>query len=454
MSSFTAAEVCQATNARELTPAADVFFTGVSTDTRTVKPGDLFIALTGERFDGHDFIEQAVQNGAAGVIVSRSDRQIPLHCAAFFVADTRTALQGLARYHRQRFNIPIIAITGSNGKTSTKDMIAAVLSSNLAVLKTEANYNNEIGLPLTLLKLTPEHQAAVVEMGMRGPGQIRELASIALPNIGVITNVGETHIELLGSIDNIAAAKGELVESIGADGLVVLNADDHYVREMSRHANSRMVFYGINSLDVDYSASNIIADSEGIEFCCHKSQQAQQLWVPLPGRHNVYNALAAAAVGAELGLSFAQIAQGLHDLVPSAMRLAISRKGDFTIINDAYNASPLSMRAAIDTLAEVASGRKIAVLGDMLELGHIAQLAHQAVGGQLAERKIDVVITVGALARHIASAAAAGGLATVTACDDQQQAQAALAQIIQPGDTILIKGSRGMQMEKVLEMFK
>ena len=451
MAEFTVNEVCLATYGKVRGSAYEEKFTGICTDTRKVKPGDLFIPLVGEKFDGHDFIEQAVKNGAIGIIASRSYVIAPDNIIVILVADTLLALQDLARYHRQRFSIPIVAITGSNGKTTTKDMTAAILASKLNVLKTEANYNNEIGLPLTLLQLTAQHNVAVVEMGMRGEGQIYHLANIALPTVAIITNVGETHIELLGSIEQIAAAKAELLQFIPKTGLTILNADDHYVQEMAKQVNSRLTLFGLEHGNI--RADNIQTNAQGINFRCYSAQGEFSAYIPTVGKHNVYNALAAISVGLELGLSFDNICSGLSNFNASPMRLHIEEMGDYIVINDAYNASPMSMLAAIDTLTEVAKSRKVVVLGDMLELGHIKVEAHRQIGEKLAKCHIDIVITVGDLARHIAEAASEFGIDTTFACYSHNEASKILKKLIKPGDTILIKGSRGMKMENIIKMF-
>lgn len=429
----------------------DQIFKGISTDTRKTQPGDLFIALKGERFDGHDYLPAALESGAAGVVVSREDINAPGDIIRFVVNDTLEALQRIGRFQRQRFDIPLIAITGSNGKTSTKDMLAAVLSARYKVLKTEANFNNEIGLPQTLLNLNKAHQVAVVEMGMRGQGQIHALAEIALPSVGVITNVGETHIELLGSVENIAKAKAELVEAIGESGLVILNADDKHVKAMSKMTKAKIIEYGLQNGDI--RAEDIVLDSSGVSFVCQSPKGNFPVFVPVVGKHNVYNALAAIAVALELGLTPSDIAAGFKSYKASGMRLSIETKGSYTVINDAYNASPLSMSAAIDTLVEVAPGRKVAVLGDMLELGSIAPEAHRRIGRKLAQQKIDIVVTVGMLAELIADSAREYGLRNVAACRTHDSAMENLHKMLQPGDTILVKGSRGMKMENIVEMF-
>lgn len=450
MAEFSVRDICLATGGR-IQQCEENYFTGVSTDTRTIKPGDLFVAITGERFDGHSFINQAIENGAAGIVASTQILSINRNVTVIIVEDTLKAYQDIAAFHRNRFSIPVIAITGSNGKTTTKDFTAAVLSSRWNVLKTQANYNNEIGLPLTLLHLETCHDAAVVEMGMRGLGEIHELTVIARPTIAVLTNVGETHIELLGSLDNIAAAKSELVSAISQDGFVVLNADNDYVKNMNSKALGKVIYYGIQDEQCQVRAVNVRTHEHETVFDCEHSQGVFTAVIPTIGKHNVYNALAAITTALELGLHQDEIKAGLNMFTPSAMRLAIEKIGNYNIINDAYNASPMSMVAAIDTLVEFASGRRIAVLGDMLELGDMAVKAHQQIGQKLAAAGVDIVVTVGELAKNIADSAQAHGIQTVVACDSHAHAQRHLQELLKPGDTVLIKGSRGMKMEKILE---
>ncbi|HWR40063.1 MAG TPA: UDP-N-acetylmuramoyl-tripeptide--D-alanyl-D-alanine ligase [Patescibacteria group bacterium] len=456
MAEFTIREICKATGAQVIQESAKVFHE-VSTDTRTLQPGQLFVALTGDNFDGHHFIALAAEKGAAGAVLSREISEVPPGITVFIVKNTLEALQSLARFHRQRFDIPVIAVTGSNGKTTTKDMLAAALSSRFHVLKTEGNFNNEIGLPLTLLRLTKEHGAAVVEMGMRALGEIRELVGIALPNVAVVTNVGETHMELLGSLENVASAKGELVEGIGENGLTALNADDANVRAMGKKSRGQVVYYGFGP-EAFVRAENVRTRSQENQtvttFDCRSPRGMFPVELPAAGKHNVYNVLAAIVIAWELGLSPQEIQQGIHSFVPSAMRLSVLRRGRYTIVNDAYNASPMSMAAALETLQDLSSGRKVAVLGDMLELGPVAVEAHRRIGRQAANCGVEVVITVGTLAGHIADAAAEAGVIHTMACDTHEQAVRELERRVQPGDTILIKGSRGMAMEKILDLFE
>jgi len=455
MADFSLTEVLKATGGQLINAGDSKLFQGISTDTRSIKTGNLFVALVGERFDGNEFVAQAVANGATALLVSKTVN-VPDYVTVIQVLNTLAALQALARFHRQRYTIPVIAVTGSNGKTTTKDMIAAVLSSRFKVLKTEANFNNEIGLSLTLLKLEASHEVAVVEMGMRASGEIRELTEIALPTVGVVTNVGETHMEILGSIENIASAKAELVEAIAPDDLVVLNADDPHVRDMEHKTQGRIVFYGISS-NAFVRAENITTGKNtelSTTFDCCSARGSFTVTLPTVGIHNVYNALAAIAVGWELGLQPSEIQTGISSFVPGAMRLEINSYGPYTVINDVYNASPLSMAAALTTLANISKGRKIAVLGDMLELGDASVEAHRRVGRQAAEQNVDSIIAVGELAKHIAAAASEQGVKSTQAFTEHKAAIDALRKLLQPGDYILLKGSRGMKMETMLAAFQ
>ncbi|EGO61982.1 UDP-N-acetylmuramoyl-tripeptide--D-alanyl-D-alanine ligase [Acetonema longum] len=455
MACFTLDEVCLATGGSIISDKPEskaLLFASVSTDSRSIASGDLFIALQGETFDGHDYLSQARQKGAGGIIVSRRDASLPQDCPVILVQDTLKALQDLARFHRQKYSIPVIAVTGSNGKTTTKDMISAVLSVRFNVLKTEANYNNEIGLPLTLLRLQPEHEAVVVEMGMRGMEQIRALAQIALPNVAVITNVGETHIELLGSIENIAKAKAELVQAVAARGLVVLNGDDDRVAKMRDLTEARVIYYGLKP-KAGVKAENIRTAASGVTFDSLTDGRKECIELPTYGVHNVYNALAAIAVGQSMGMTPEEIRQGLKNFTPSAMRLHIEKMGLYTVINDSYNASPLSMKAAINVLGDIAAGRAVAVLGDMLELGAHSAEAHRQIGLYLAEKQIKAVIGVGDQIQHTVRAAKESGVPETVFCQNHQQATDALGRLLMPGDTVLLKGSRSMKMERLLPVF-
>lgn len=455
MAAFTLQEVEKATGGRLLYPVVDdSVFSQVETDTRAITEGALFVALKGETFDGHDYVLQAKERGAAGAVVAEDRPEYKQEgFAVVIVTDTRKAYQDLARFHRRRFSIPVIAVTGSVGKTSTRSMIAAVLSQKYRVLQTEKNFNNEIGLPKTLLQLTPEHEACVVEMGMRGLGQIAELAAIAEPDIGVVTNVGKSHIELLGSQDNIARAKSELVRALSEDGVAILNQDDSYVAAMADLCRGKVVGYGIES-NAAIRASRVVCSEKGLRFACRCFDQVMDIHMPLIGSHNVYNALAAIAVGRVLGLTEHQLQKGLSEYRGMPMRQELIHLGEYTFINDAYNANPASMSEALKSLALLTKGRKIAVLGGMLELGDWTVREHEKIGAEAAELGLDALITMGSPASYIADAARKNGLGAVYTAQNHAGAADCLRQIIQPGDTVLLKGSRGFAMEKILPYFE
>ena len=428
----------------------------ITTDTRKISNGDLFIALRGENFDGADFAADALNKGAAAVLIAEpiSDPvQKALKKAkgaVLTVADTLTAYQAIAHAWRIKFDIPVVAITGSNGKTTTKDLTAAVLSGRGAVCRTAANYNNEVGLPLTLLGITAEDSAAVVEIGMRGMGQIAALAPVAAPNVGIVTNVCEVHMELLGSIENIAKAKAELVEAIPAGGTVILNADDARVAAMrARVAEGvRVLTYGI-SADADVRAEALRCAADGSQFMVTWANERHDYSIPLAGRHNVSNALAALAAGFVLGLTPQEMQTGLSHLAASKMRYEVHEVGAWRFINDAYNASPSSMRAAIETTASLYAGRKIAVLGDMLELGAAAEEAHRDIGKRVAELGFEALVTYGPQARWMHEEAEEAGC-TVHHVETHAEAADVLKNLLADGDTVLFKGSRGMKMEEII----
>ena len=451
MAMFTDAEVVLATGARILQQGRrDMLYRNVTTDTRTVGEDDLFAALKGEKFDGHDFIEQAVSDGAAGVIVEDAARLYPDgDYTIFVVKNTRKAYQDLALFHRRRFSIPVVAVTGSAGKTSTRALIATVLEQKYNVLQTEKNFNNEIGLPRTLLQLTKEHGVCVVELGMRGLGQIKELADIAEPTVGVVTNVGKSHIELLGSQAQIARAKGELVEALGSDGTAVLNQDDKRVAAMAGKCKGKVVGFGIIN-DAPVMAGTIKNSEKGLSFTCRCFDQVIDVHMAVIGTHNVYNALAAVAVGRLLGLSEHQMQKGLAEYKGVPMRQELVNIDNVVFVNDAYNANPASMKEAVDTLVTLTGGRKIAVLGGMLELGDWAEKEHEKIGTYLADKKVDILIALGDEARFMAKAAKAAGMNEVYTVTTHAEAAAVLRRIMRQGDTVLLKGSRDFAMEKIL----
>lgn len=455
MASFTIDEVLEATGATLLQPYSKACtFTQVETDTRAITADSLFIAFKGERFDGHRFVCDAVKAGAVGAVVSDvRDEYHEVDGPIFVVPNTLKAYQALARYHRRRFAIPVVAVTGSVGKTSTRNLIATVLSQKYHVLQTEKNFNNEIGLPKTLLQLTEEHEACVVEMGMRGLGQIAELADIAEPTIGVVTNVGKSHIELLGSQENIAKAKSELVCALDGNGIAVLNNDDDFVRPMAALCKGKVVTYGVTNPS-DVQGSSVVMNEKGLHATCRLFDTSFDVTIPVIGRHHVYNGLAAAAVGRITGLSDEEIAQGLSAYKGVAMREELVHIDTYTFINDTYNANPASMSSAIHTLSALGKQRKIAVLGGMGELGDWAPREHAAIGRLIANEKIDILITLGELAGDIAAAAREEGMEAVYQVQTHEEGARILQTLLQPNDTILLKGSRAFEMEKILPYFE
>ena len=461
MAEFTLAEILGALPGARVLEKKGEAFSDITTDTRKITPGALFVALKGERFNGEDFVAQAVEKGAAAVLVSDQYAGKEALGATVIQAasDTQLAYQQIAGYWRSKFQIPVIAITGSNGKTTTKDMVASVLSAQFPVLKTQGNFNNEIGMPFTLLQMNEMHQAAVVEIGMRGLNQISALAPFAAPSMGIVTNVGETHIELLGSIENIAKAKAELVEAIKAGGTVILNNDNPYTAAMKDKAAEgvRVVTFGIDT-EADIRATEVESQEASTTFMCRIGDAGvQAMSIPMLGKHNVSNALAAIAAGYCLGLKPETIARGLSELTMTGMRFECSRLGEYNIINDAYNASPMSMEASLNTLKELtmAKGKRaIAVLGDMLELGHVAVEAHRKVGRQAAEAGVAALVTLGEMGLEIAAGAKEAGLENVHSCQSHEEAAQELKKLLQPEDTVLFKGSRGMAMEKIIGLLK
>lgn len=472
MALFTVEEMLEVISARVLIGRTPIWLKKrikrVSTDSRAIRSGDLFVALQGDRFDGHDYVATALRRGAVGAIV-HDQFQLPekkfagprgasKDAGAFLlgVRDTLFAYQQLASHHRSRFAIPVVAVTGSNGKTTTKDMVAHVLARRRTVLKTEGNLNNRIGVPQTLFNLTPRHEAAVIEMGVDNLGQTTRLCEIVRPTIGIITNIGPDHLEFFGSMEASAQAKGELLDLLPADGTAVLNADDHYFDYLAARARCRVVSFGLSS-NADVRAANLHPnDRQGATFGLILPGRARPTGVRLKvhGSHNITNALAAAVVGHVLGLSGAGIAEGLARFRPASMRSQVTTWRGVCVINDCYNANPASMKAAIQLLKQLGpSARTIAVLGDMLELGPGAQDMHREVGEYLVEQGIAYLIAAGSLGRDIAEGARRAGMASGLIVDvpDAVAAGQALKTLAKKGDVILVKGSRGMKMEQVVD---
>lgn len=415
------------------------------------RPGELFVALKGERFDGHVYAGKAVAAGARGVVVS-GPVEVPDGTVVFQVADTLAAYQDIARAWRLRFpDLKVVAITGSNGKTSTKDMVAAVLGAKYRVVKTEANFNNEIGLPRTLLQIRPDTEIAVVEMGMRALGQIKAMCAIACPDVAVVTNVGATHLGELGSLDNIARAKSEILEDLPADGFAVLNGDLPRVRAMAQKVAVPVAWFGLHE-DDDVRATDLAIGADRSAFRCHAGGEEETLVLPATGEHNVMNALAAIAVGRHFGVKLNDMKPALANLSLTGSRQEVLHFGPYTVLNDAYNASPASMEAAFATLArlkEAGSCRTIAVVADMLELGSLSAEAHTEVGHLAAKAHTDFLLAYGPESVHAWEAARADGV-TAWHFADRAGAEARLREILRPGDVVLLKGSHSMAVDGIL----
>lgn len=431
----------------------DAVAADVSTDSRSITPGCLFIPLEGERFDGHSFINCALEAGAAGCLTARErESYLP---GKFYVKvrSTQRALWDLARYYKKLFPIPFIAITGSVGKTTTKDMTAAVLGAKFHVHKTEGNFNNDIGVPLTLLKLEKHHQVSVVEMGMDHAGEIDDLARLVEPDMALITNIGDAHIENLGSRENIFKAKCEVFPHLKQDGLAVLNGDDSLLATLRGTLPQRTVFVGTGQ-GLDYTARDLDSDGAGHLSCRIKTPRSQfEANIPALGSHMVYPTLMAAAVGEALGMAPDEIIRGIGAFLPTKMRMNIIRcKGDIMILNDAYNANPQSMRAAAAVLGDAGQKRrKVAVVGDMKELGPGSEQFHRAVGGYFAQAGADRLIAVGDQARFMAEGAKAAGLEQADWFPSLDGAKNALSREVRAGVTILVKASRSMAFEKIVD---
>jgi UDP-N-acetylmuramoyl-tripeptide--D-alanyl-D-alanine ligase len=456
MLEYACSDVAAITGGRLIGP--DSPLSGISYDSRATRTSDLFFALPGERVDGHRFVTAAFAAGAAAAVVNRARLPAGSPAGTFIdLPDPGAALGALAAHHRSRFRPRVIGVTGSLGKTTTKDMIAGVLSQRFRTLKNAGNLNTEIGVPVTLMRLTETDQAAVIEMAMRGRGQIRELARMADPEVGVITNIGLSHLELLGTQDAIAEAKAELLEMLPPTGIAVLNVDDPYC-DFLLTKSLRALRYGF-APEADVRCEGIARRTEGAAFRWSAPAfgiDAASASIPLPGRHNVANALAAIAVGLWMKLSPEEIAAGLAQADISSMRMEILRGPDgMMVLNDAYNASsPEAMLAALEVLASQSAGRRrVAVLGNMLELGPAGESAHWQVGEAAARGGgPDLLITVGDLARAIADAALECGMLPeqVVACETNTEAVEALRRRLRSDDVVLVKGSRGMAMEGVV----
>ena len=426
---------------------------GYSIDSRTIKPRELFFAVKGERLDGHDFVAQAIQQGAVAAVVRKDQlARYPVKTGLVAVDDTLLALQSLATAVRRLWGKSVVGVTGSVGKTTAKEAIAHVLLTRYRVLKSEGNLNNHFGLPLMLLKLQPEQEIAVIEMGMSHPGEIAVLAKIAQPETGVVTSVAAVHLQFFRSVADIARAKFELIASLPADGTAILNADDEYVSQFGRDFKGKVVRYGL-SAPAEIRAENIQSrGAAGYSFDLVVDGYRERATLPLIGRHNVSNALAAVAVALERGLTPSAAAAALATLSPADKRGQVLQLGNITVINDCYNSNPKALHAMVETLAATPGKRRIVVAGEMLELGESAEQLHRAAGKDIAENRIDVLLGVRGMAQAIVAAAREAGMRAEFVASAEEAGEW-LAREAGEGDVILLKASRGVKLERALEIW-
>lgn len=421
-------------------------FDTVCTDTRKIIRGCLFIAIKGENFDGHDFAAKAIESGASAVLC---EKDCGLGEKQILVESTRLALLDLAGYYRKQFKIPVIGITGSVGKTTTKEMTHAVMSSKYNTLKNEGNLNNEIGVPLTLFRLDKTHEAAVIEMGMSGFDEISRMTKAVRPDVAIISNIGVSHIEHLGSREGILKAKLEILHGMKENAPLILNADDDMLITVRPGAHP-VVYYGIDNEKSMFKAFDITSKENETELTAGFAGGSGRVSLPFPGRHNVYNALAAVAAGSFFGIEPLEGFEALKNYVPAGMRQRINKKFGMTFIEDCYNASPDSQAAALAVLSGLNAKRSVAVIGDMLELGEVSEKAHYGVGEKTVQNGIDAVFTYGERSLETARAAIDGGIPCVKSFTDKRALSAALAAYLEEGDAVLFKASRGMKLEDVI----
>lgn len=459
---FNAKEILEATEGKLLSGNEGTFFAGISTDTRKLKRGQLFVAIKGQNFDGHNFVEEARAKGASGAVVNfPSPFPLPVgerskvresDFVVIEVKDTVKALGDIACYHRRRFDIPIIAVTGSNGKTTTKEMMASILARKYRVLKNEGTENNFIGVPLTLLKLNADYEIAVMELGTNHFGEIARLAETAQPSCGIIVNVGPSHLEFFNTIDNVRQEKLGLLKRLGSEGISVVNGDDEDLVRGAKNLCAEVITFGTNA-DCAFRATEIIEAQGQIKFVLNNRHRFR---LKILGRHNIYNALAGIAVGSLYGVDYDWMAEALDDFKSPTLRMEFIVADGIKFIFDCYNSNPISMAGAIETLGEIdASKRKVIVAGDMLELGESGPGYHKQIGRNAANAKVDILVGVGPLSRFILEGAQEEGQGGLTLLHFENSADAAkaLKDILKEGDLVLVKGSRAMKMEEIKRCF-
>jgi UDP-N-acetylmuramoyl-tripeptide--D-alanyl-D-alanine ligase len=449
---ITVQEIVRATQGALVVGDLAILVNGISIDSRTLGVGEAFFAIRGHRLDGHAFVAEAASRGASCLVVHHVPDPIPSGVPLVLVEETTKALGRLAAAHRAKFDVPVVAVTGSNGKTTTKEMLAAVLGQRWRVLRSESSFNNQWGLPLTLLRLASEHEALVVEIGTNQRGEIAYLSGLTAPTVGVVTTVAAVHTEFLGSLAGVREEKAALVRALGAAGWAVLNADDARVMSMARETAARVLTYGRAATAAVRAVGDVAEDPRGLTFTLEAGGARQAVILGFIGRHNLTNALAAAAAGVALGFSLPEIARGLESARPVKGRCIWQRVGDVRILDDTYNANPTSVKAALDTaVAHRGSSRLVVVLGDMLELGDVTDEAHRNVGRQVVAAGATEFIGMGAHSRLAVEAARESGLGEAHHAMTFEDTVAHLLKRVAPGDLVLVKGSRGMRMERVAD---
>jgi len=449
-----AAEIC---DAEIKSGAAEIEIKNICTDSRLAKAGDLFFALRGEKFDGHDFINEIVAKNVAAVVIEQKKipAQLPA-CAVLVVDDVRIALGKFAAAYRRQFDLPVIAVGGSNGKTTVKELVASVLRQKFPTLWSEASFNNDIGVPMTLLRLDKTHQAAVLEAGTNHPGELAPLVKMIAPRFGVITNIGREHLEFFGDVTGVAQEEGALAELLPADGKLFLNGDNEWSEKIAARTQAKIVRVGIGEKN-DWCAKKIRLDKSGVTFqvAAPQAEFCGEYRINLLGRHQVTNALFAIALGAELGLDRAEIQDGLVACPPPKMRLNFWEANGVRVLDDSYNANADSTIAALETLCGLPlQGRRVAVLGDMAELGTHSAAAHAEVGRCAAELKLGQLFAVGQMAAVTAQAARDAELMRVFEFAEVEAAIKVLKSFLKPGDVVLLKASRVSRLERIAEMLK
>ncbi len=454
MNNIKVSDILKATGGKLIQGNSELLINGISTDTRSIKQGEIFFALEGENYDGHKFVEQAIHNGAAGAVISSGKKAAySFHngfkkCALLEVADTLTALGELAKFYRNSLPASFIAVTGSNGKTTTKDMAYHVLRNFKSVSRSRKSFNNFIGVPLTIFETETAHDFCIVEMGTNAPGEIKRLSEIIFPDFAILTNISNAHLEGLENIEGVASAKSEFIENMAEDGTLITNADDDWCNQIADRFNGKVISFGFNQ-SADIKASNVKRNDSGFVFTVNDSLTVN---LPVFGKHNIYNALAVIAMCDTVGVGIEVICDKFMDFKLPPMRMEKQICGGIVVVNDGYNSNPSSMSSALDEFSQlITSGRKVLICGDMLELGNYAERLHKEVGAKVADANIDVLWTVGPLSRFVAEEAIANGMPreNILSCETSEEMCSFVASQLKKDDTVLIKGSRRVKLESV-----